>query len=299
MNLINTLGVVRTAKFWKELIIMTIAMMVASSAVYYFMVPADLVLGSISGLSIVLCGVLEMFGIQFKVSLMIVIVNAFLLILAWLLIGKEFGAKTVYTAMILGPCMDLWELVLPYQKLIPAGQTSIMGDLWFDLLCFVLIVSISQAILFRINASTGGLDILAKIVNKYFHFDIGRSITVAGVCICLTSFAINPFNLVVVGLVGTWINGIAVDYFMAMLNRRKRVCIISPEYQRINEYLGKSLHKSSTLYPVVGGYSGEERIEIQTLITQTEFAALLEYIKTNRIRAFVTAGNVSEAWYFE
>lgn len=299
MNFSGVFSALRTAKFWKELVIMTIGMMVASSAVYYFMVPANLVLGSISGLSIVICGVLEMVGVHIKVSLMIAIVNALLLILAWLLIGKEFGAKTVYTAMILGPCMDLWEKILPYQRLIAPGQTSIMGDLWFDLLCFVLIVSISQTILFQINASTGGLDILAKIVNKYLHFDIGRSITIAGICICLTSFAINPFHLVVVGLVGTWINGVAVDYFMAMLNRRKRVCIISPDYKIIKDFLSHSLHKSSTLYPVIGGYSGEDRIEIQTLITQTEFAELLNFIRTNKLRAFVTAGNVSESWYFE
>lgn len=299
MNLKGVLEIVKTKKFWRDLFIMTVGMMVASSAVYYFMVPAKLVLGSISGLSIVLCGLLEMVGIKFKVSLMIIIVNALLLILAWFLIGKEFGAKTVYTAMILGPFMDLWEKILPYEKLIAPGQTSVMGDLWFDLLCFVLIVSLSQTILFRINASTGGLDILAKIVNKYFHFDIGKSITVAGICICLTAFAINPFRLVVVGLIGTWINGIAVDYFTAMFNKRKRVCIISPEYERIKDYLSNTIHQSSTLYPVVSGHSGKDRIEIETLITQTEFAEVLEYIKKNRIPAFVTAGNVSESWYFE
>lgn len=225
----NILKLAASGKFWKDIIIMTLGMLVASAAVYYFLVPAKLIIGTISGLSIVISGIFQnFFGIELKISLVIAIINAILLILAWLLIGKEFGAKTVYTAMLLGPLMDFWAFILPYEALIEPGQTSVMGDLWFDLCCFVLLLSVSQAILFNINASTGGLDILARIVNKYFHFDIGASVAVAGACICCTAFMINPFKLVVIGLIGTWINGLVVDYFTASLNKRKRVCIVSP-----------------------------------------------------------------------
>ena len=299
MNLENILKLVGNKKYWKDLFIMTVGMMVAAVGIYYFIVPGNLVLGSVSGLAIILCGLSEMAGLAVKVSTMIILVNIVLLILAWALIGKEFGAKTVYTALILGPCMDLCELILPYQKLIESGQTTVMGDPWLDLLCSVIIVSLSQAILFRINASTGGLDIVAKILNVYFHLDIGRCVTAAGLCICLMAFAINPFRLVAIGLIGTFINGIAVDYFMSMLNRRKRVCIISPEYEAINEFLKNTIHQSSTIYPVFSGHSGKERMEIETLITQSEFAAVLDFIKKNKFHAFVTAGNVSESWYFE
>ena len=168
-----------TWKFWKELLIMTVGMAIAAAAVYYFMIPSKLVLGSISGLSIVIANVLGLAGITVKVSWVVTTINAILLVMAWLLIGSEFGAKTVYTAMILGPLLDFWEWVCPYEKLIEPGLTSVMGDPLMDLIVFVLVVSISQTILFSINASTGGLDILAKIVNKYLHFDIGVSVTVA------------------------------------------------------------------------------------------------------------------------
>ena len=225
----DILKVLGTWKFWKELIIMTLGMAVAAAAVYYFLMPSKLVVGSITGLSIVIGNLLQSAGLAIKVSQVIVIINAILLVLAWILIGKEFGAKTVYTALILGPLVDLWEKILPVESLLEAGQTSLMNDPWFDLLCFVLILSASQTILFHINASTGGLDILAKIVNKYLHMDIGTSVSLAGALICLTAFAINPFRLVVIGLIGTWINGIALDYFTASLNRKKRVCIISKD----------------------------------------------------------------------
>ncbi|MBQ1717631.1 MAG: YitT family protein [Bacteroidales bacterium] len=285
-----------TFKFWKELFIMTLGMMIAAAAVYYFMIPSKLVLGSISGLSIVISNLFGLAGITVKVSVVVMAINAILLIMAWILIGKEFGAKTVYTAMILGPLLEFWEKVLPYEKLIEPGMNSVMGEPLLDLLCFVLVVSISQTILFHINASTGGLDILAKIVNKYLHFDIGVSVTVAGAIICCTAFTINPFRMVVTGLVGTWMNGLAIDYFTASINKRKRVCIISSEHERLRKYIIETLHRGCSLYQVKGGYSQEVNIEIQALLTQEEFSSLMNLIRNEKIQAFITAGNVSEVY---
>lgn len=292
----NILEILKSWKFWKELFIMTAGMTVAAAAVYYFLMPSKLVVGSITGLSIVIGKLLNIAGIGIKVSQVIVIINAILLVLAWLLIGKEFGAKTVYTALILGPLVDFWEKVLPIEKLLEPGQTSLMNDPWFDLLCFVLILSASQTILFNINASTGGLDILAKIVNKYLHIDLGTSVSIAGALICCTAFAINPFRLVVIGLIGTWINGIALDYFTAGMNRRKRVCIISSQYERLRKYIIEDLERGCSLYNVTGGYNGHQNVEIQALLTQNEFASLMEYMKVNDIHGFITAGNVSEIY---
>lgn len=286
---------VQTWTFWKELFIMTFGMFVSAAAVNYFLVPGKLIVGSISGLSIVISGIFELFGMGVKVSTVIIIINAILLILAYLLIDKEFGIKTIYTAMILGPLMELWEKILPASKLLE-GSTSVMGDVWLDLCCFVLLLSAAQAILFHINASTGGLDILAKIVNKYLHFDIGASISVAGAIICCTAFAINPFRMVVVGLIGTWINGIVVDYFTASINKRKRVCIISDDYEILRKYIIEDLDRGCSLYKVIGGYSGKEQTEIQALLTQDEFSSLMGYMKKNNIHGFITAGNVSEVY---
>ena len=287
----------KTWKFWKELIIMTLGMLVGAAAVNYFLVPSKIIIGSISGLSIVLAAVFEGIGISIKVSTVIVIINAILLVLAYVLIGSEFGLKTVYTALILGPLMDLWEKIYPVANfLTEPGQTSIMNDPWFDLLCFVLLLSISQSILFNINASTGGLDILGKIVNKYFHLDIGTSVSVAGIIICCSAFAINPFRMVVIGILGTFINGLCIDYFTASINKRKRVCIISSEHERIREFIIENLQRGCSLYEVTGGYSGEKNMEIQALLTQEEFANLMAFMKGNEIKAFTTAGNVSEVY---
>lgn len=291
-----------TWKFWKELIIMTVGMFFGAAAVNYFLVPSHLVIGSISGLSIVLSQLLPI-----KVSVMIFIINAILLLLAWILIGKEFGAKTVYTALILGPLMDVWEAIMPAHRLAEmrlasdmpintANISSVMGDPLMDLICFVLMLSISQAILFNINASTGGLDIIAKIINKYTHLDIGVSVTVGGAIICCTAFLINPVHLVIIGLVGTWVNGIVVDYFMASINQRKRVCVISDEHEKLRDFIVNRLHRGCSLYNVTGGYTGKQQVEVEALLSKDEFAALLEFIKTEKIEHFITAGNVSEIY---
>ena len=286
-----------TGKFWKEVVIMTLGMAVGAAAVYYFLMPSKLIIGSISGLSIVIA---ELFHGAVKVSVIVTVINAVLLLLAWILIGAEFGAKTVYTALILGPLIDMWEKLLPYQSLMEPGATSVMNDPWLDLICFVLMLSVSQAILFRINASTGGLDILAKIVNKYLHFDIGMSVTIAGALICCSAFAINPFRMVVIGLIGTWINGVVVDHFTDQLNRRKKVCIISKDHEAIREYITSELHRGCSLYHLEGGYTGEEKVEVVVLLTQNEYSALFTFMKEKGYDGFITASNVSEIygnWY--
>ena len=330
------LAALKTKKFWRALLMMTAGMSLGAAAVYYFLMPSHLIVGSISGLSIVLNTLMG--GDADTFSYWVMGINAFLLLLAFVLIGNEFGAKTVYTAMILGPLTQVWDRVYPNvyftHKVIDspeilaqlqAGQTvldangnpyilsragevmervrdSVMGgglgqgDVWFDLICFVLLLSACQAFLFRINASTGGLDILGKIVNKYLHFDIGTSVAIGGIIICCTSFLINDFRMVVIGIIGTWINGLAIDYFTASLNRRKRVCIVSAEPERVRKYIVEDLVRGCSLYKVEGGYSGEEHTEIQTLLTQDEFSSVMAFIRNNHIKAFITAGNCSEVY---
>lgn len=292
----SSLAELRTWKFWKDILTILIAMSIAAAAVYYFLMPSKLVVGSITGLSIVISGIFEKMGIIVKVSVVVFTINAILLVMAYILIGKEFGLKTAIAALVLAPLIDMWEAICPYEKILEPGSTSVMGDIWFDLICFILVLSASQAILFRINASTGGLDILAKIVNKYLHFDIGTSVTIAGIVICCTAFAINPFRLVVIGLIGTWMNGMIVDYFMMSLNKRKRVCIISAEYERIRDYIINTIVRGCSLYEVTGGYSGQKTMEIQSLLTNDEFCNLMAWIRENDIKAFITAGNVSEVY---
>jgi len=276
---------------------MTVGMLITAIAIYYFLVPSQLIVGSTSGLAIVVSNLLATIGINVKVSLCLETINIILLIIAFILCGKEFGAKTVYATIILGPMMDFLEWIYPYQNFFTdPGQTSVMGDVWFDLLCFVLLLSLAQALLFNINASTGGLDIPAKIINIYFHSDIGNSVTVAGFVVSATAFFIHPFKMVVIGILGTWLNGLVVNYFTAGINRRKRVSIITSDPEPVRNYIINELVRGCSIYNLEGGYTMEKRYEIQSFLAQDEFANLMEYMKDNRINAFITASNVSEVY---
>ncbi len=271
-------------KLAKEIAIMLFAMFITAVAVHFFLKPSGLIIGSISGLSIV---IERLTGIP--ISIVTFVVNSILLILAGILIGKEFGIKTIFTSLLLSPYLAIFEIFFPIQK-------SIMQDPWLDLICFVLVLGFAQTILFRINASTGGLDILAKIINKYTHVEIGTSITVAGAIICFSAFLISDLRIVIIGLIGTYINGLVVDNFAAGFNSRKRACIISEQYKEIQEFIIKDLHRGVTLYNVTGGYKSEQHVELETLLTRSEFAKLMGFINKNDFRTFITAGNVSEIY---
>lgn len=327
-----------TVKFWREWFIMTFGILLSAMSIYYFLVPSHLVMGHVSGFCIVLNTLIG--GTPSTLSMLVMGANGLLLLLAFALIGNEFGLKTVYTAMIMGPLMQLLDWVYPYtnfthqvlsdapaellaqlqaglQVLDPNGnpyllshsgevlqqvRDSVMsaglgtGDLWFDLICYVCLLSASQALEFRINASTGGMDIVAKILNKFWHIEMGTSVSLSGIVICCSALLINDYRLVIIGIIGTWFNGLVIDYFTAAFNKRKRVCIICEEYERVRQYIVHTLMRGCSLYHVTGGYSDKEYIEVQALLTQNEFAAVMEFMRENNINAFTTAGNCSEVY---
>lgn len=270
--------------FIKEIPILTLGMFIGTIAVHFFLIPSKLIVGSVTGLSIVI-NILT----SISVPVLILVINAFLLIVSYFLIGKEFGVKTVYSALILSPMLAILE------KLYPMTQ-SLMHDQWLDLLCFVLILSFSQTILFRHNASTGGLDIIAKIVNKYFHVDLGTSVSIAGAVICCTAIFVYDIRTVIIGLIGTYLNGLMLDHFMIGFNSRKRICVISKDYQLIRRFIIEDMHRGATLYPIKGGLESEEKFEIESLMTRNEFSYLMEFVKKEQIDAFITAGTVSEIY---
>lgn len=271
-------------KLVKELTIMLFAMFITAISVHFFLKPSGLIIGSISGLSIV---IEKLTGVP--ISIITFIINSFLLILANILIGKEFGIKTIFTSLLLSPYLAIFERFFPIQQ-------SIMQDPWLDLLCFVLLLGLAQAILFKINASTGGLDIMAKIINKFTHIEIGTSITVAGAMICMTAFLISDLRIVIIGLIGTYVNGLVVDNFAAGFNSKKRACIISEQYKEIQNFIINELNRGVTLYNVVGGYKSDQHVELEVLLTRSEFSKLMEFIGKNDYKAFITAGNVSEVY---
>lgn len=266
----------------REYGLITAGSVLIAAAVGFFMVPGDLVLGSVAGLAMVLSQVLPL-----GVATLNMILNILFLLLGFIFMGRSFGAKTVY-ASVLYPAL-VWgiDIVLP-------DLASMTGDTWLDLLCFIFLVSAGQAILFHVNASSGGLDVPAKILNKYFHIDIGKAVTVCGLVTVVSSVLVYDLRTMIVGILGTYLNGVVVDEFVSGFSRKKRVCILSDRHEEIKEYILHKLSRGVTVYQAVGGFEGKERPELVTILTKTEYAQLMAYVRRTDPDAFLTVTAVSE-----
>ena len=216
-------------------------MLIVSAAVYFFMVPSKIVVGSVSGLAMVLAELLHM-----QMSTITFILNVVLLLAGFIFIGKEFGAKTIYTSLLLP--IFLWI----FEHLVPVSE-SLTGNSVYDLVSYILIIALGQAILFNANASSGGLDVVAKIISKYTHADIGKAVTIGGLITAVTSIFVYDIGTLIVSVLGTYANGIAVDYFIDGFNKRKKICILSEEYEEIQKYIMQELGRGTTLYTARGG----------------------------------------------
>lgn len=266
----------------REYIIITIAMLIVSAAVYFFMISSGIVIGSISGLALVLSQL-----IHIPVSLITFALNGFLLIVGFIFVGKDFGAKTVYTSMLLPVFLWIFEQIAPN-----AGSAT--GNIVFDLMAYILVAGLGQALLFHVNASSGGLDILAKIINKFTHLELGKAVTITGIVTALTSVLVYDVSTLIISILGTYANGIAVDYFIDGFNKRKRVCILSEEYPVIQEYIMNELHRGVTKYEAQGAYGGKKQTELVTILSQQEYKQLLNYLHQNHTNIFVTVSTVNE-----
>lgn len=266
----------------KEIIMMLAGMFLMSAAIYYVMLPDNLVLGSLSGLVLVLVNFIPM-----KVSTLTLILNVILLVVGYIFIGKEFGLKTVLTSLMLPMYLRIFEIITP-------NMESPSGNIVIDLACFMVVISLGQALLFNMNASSGGLDVIAKLLNKYLGFKIGESLTIAGFIIAGTSIFVYDRETMIISLIGTYIYGLVLDRFCDGFRIRKKVCILSEKYQKIQEYIVKELHRGATLYQVYGGIGLAEHMEVVTILEKSEYGKLLAFIHQTDSSAFVTVSTVNE-----
>lgn len=269
----------------KEYAMITLGTGIIACAVYFFMMPSHVSVGSISGLAIILTNFIPM-----SVSSITMIMNVFLLILGFLTIGKEFGVKTVYTSILLPAMLGLLERLFP-------NFPSIMADPFLDMVCYIFVVSVGLAILFNRNASSGGLDIVAKILNKYLHMELGKAMSLSGILVALSSALVYDKKIVVLSLLGTYLNGIVVDRFIFGFNLKKRVCIISEKEAEIRQFIVKELHSGATVYEVLGAYNMKPRKEVITIVDKNEYLKLMNFIEKTDKDAFITIYDVNKIIY--
>ena len=270
---------------FKEFLTLTVGSAIVAVAVYFFMLPSKVTVGSVSALALVISNF-----IPFPVSVITFAINALLLVVGYLLVGPEFGIKTVYTSLVMPCFMGLLEVIAP-------GNAPIAGDPLLDIICYILIVSIGQAILFSCNASSGGLDIVAKLMNKFFHMELGKAISLSGMLVALSSALCYDKKTVVLSVLATYFCGMIVDYFIFGLNIKRRVCILSPKFDEILSFILHELHSGATIYEGIGAYNNQPRKEIITIVDKQEYRLLMDYLKQADPNAFITVYSVQEINY--
>ena len=270
----------------RETVILTAAVAIIAAAVYFFLLPSHASVSSISGLGIVLSNFIPL-----PLSVIItMILNVVLLIIGFFTCGREFGAKTVYTSVMLPLFLGLFEKTFP-----DIGSLTDSQEL--DVLCYILVVSIGLSILFNRNASSGGLDIVAKIMNKYLHMDLGRAMSLSGMCVALSAALVYDKKTVVLSILGTYFNGIILDYFIFSHNVKRRVCIITKKEEALRRFIVEDLHSGATIYEAIGAYNMEKHNEIITIVDKSEYQKLMNYISREDPLAFITIYNVSDMRY--
>ncbi len=277
----------KVANVIKDYLVITLGIFIAAVAVYFFLVPSGVTVGSASGFGVVLS-----YFIPLPLSVITFIINLVLLIIGFILIGKDFGIKTVYSSLSLSVFLAIFEIIFP-------NQGPIMGDQFVDMICYLFVIAIGQAILFKCNASSGGLDIVGKIINKFFRIELGQAISIAGICVALMSALIPGAKVdsVVLSLLGTYLSGIILDHFIFGLNIKKRVCILSKKEDEIKEFILHQLHSGATIYEAIGAYDNSKRREIIAIVDKNEYSKLMNFIAKADPDAFLTVYNVNEVIY--
>lgn len=268
-----------------EINILTIAIAIIAVAVYFFLVPSHTSISSMSGLGIVLSNFVPL-----PLSAITMILNVVLLIIGFFTCGKEFGLKTVYTSVMLPVFLGIFENIFP-------NIGSITDSQELDVLCYILVVSVGLSILFNRNASSGGLDIVAKIMNKYFHMELGKAMSLSGMCVALSAALVYDKKTVVLSVLGTYFNGIVLDHFIFDHNIKRRVCIITKKEEELRQFIVRDLHSGATIYEAIGAYNMEKRNEIITIVDKGEYQKLMKYINQEDPEAFITVYTVSDMRY--
>ena len=276
------------SKFFKTFIdfaIITFGAALAATAIFFVILPSNVAIGSGSALAMILSNFIPL-----PVSVIHLAINVILLIIGFILIGSEFGAKTVYTSIMVPSFIGVYEFIFP-------NFQSLTGDPLIDVICYILVVGVAMAILFLRNASSGGLDIAAKIISKYFKIDLGKAVSISGMTVAAASAFCYDTKIVVLSILGTYFGGMLVDHFIFGMNIKRRVCIISPRLDEIVNFILYELHSGATLNEITGAYDNVQRKEVITIVDKNEYRKLMAFVRKTDPKAFVTVYSVNEIRY--
>ena len=270
----------------KEYFLTAVGTFLAALGVYYFMVPENLATGGVSGLAIVINNYVHL-----PISSINLVLNVILLIIGFIFIGREFGGKTIFSVALFSLFMFMMEKIYP-------ATNPVTNEILLNLICGITISAMGLSIVFNQNASTGGTDIIAKILNKYFNMDIGKSLMVADIFVVASAFFTYGLSTGIVGAFGWFLNGLVVNYFIDGLSIKREVVIITKKPLEVKNFIFSKIDRGVTIYKAEGGYTNEKKDIIVTILAKNEYFTLKKELKVLDPEVFVIVRNVHEVLGF-
>ena len=265
----------------KEFALITIGIFLVAISVVYFFEPNNIAAGGITGLAIVINHYIPFISIGPLVLMM----DAILFIVALIVLGAKFGAKPIYSSFLLSTSMWIMQTFIPI---------NITNDLILATIFGTLISAVGMAIVFNANASTGGTDIIAKILNKFFHIEIGKSLLIVDFLVTLLGAVTFGINIGLYGLLAVIINGVVIDNIIAGFKTKSEITIISEKNKEISKFILDDLERGCTFIKGIGGFTGKDTSILYTVLDRNEFIKLKNKIKEIDKNAFITVGEVHE-----
>lgn len=268
-----------------DMTIITFGIFIVAASIFFFMMPNNLAIASIAGLAVVCQNVIPL-----SVATISLLLNMVLLVIGFIFIGREFGGKTVYTSIMMPIFIGIFEKLFP-------NYHGLTNEPFLEMICYIFLISVGLSILFNHNASSGGLDIIVKLMNKYLRIDKGKAMSMAGMCVSFSSLFVYDTKTVLLSVLGTYLNGIILDYFLFGTNIKKRVCIFSKRKDEIINFVINNMKSGATIYKAIGAYNKEEREEVVVIVNKREYGVLMHFLQRIDADAFITVYTVNEVVY--
>ena len=266
----------------REYILILIGVFLVAISLEYFFIPNNIAAGGLTGLAIVINHYIP----SISTGPLVFIMDLFLFVIGFIFLGKNFGVKTIVSSFSLAGMMTIIETYF--------NPKSITNDLMLAAIFGTFITAIGMAIVFNANASTGGTDTIAKILNKFFHIDIGKSLLAVDFIVTLLGAVTFGINIGLYGLLSVIINGIAIDKVIEGFQVCKEVTVISTKSDEIGKFIMDELERGCTFLKGVGGFSGKDTYILYAVLGRNEFIKLKQYISKIDPKAFITVGEVHE-----
>ncbi len=267
----------------KDFLLINLGLFFVAAGIHFFKTPNHFATGGVSGLAIIADSLIP----NLSVGPLMLLINIAFLLLGLVLIGLDFTGKTAYSSLVLSAMVWGLDILFPI-------QAPLTPDTFMELMFAIGLPAVGSAIVFNKNASTGGTDIIAKILNKYTNMDIGKALMGSDLIITILAGVVFGIRVGMYSVLGLVMKGFIIDNVIEGFNMRKQLVIVSDNPEPIKEYIIKNIKRGATIHTAVGAFTDVEKHVITSVMSRRQALELRNFIRQVDKNAFITITNSSE-----